>query len=85
MLLAYAAGSERALRALAPCCCSTVELEDELAALLEQEKPLDLAAREAIVMGLFRRGRVSISKGCELPGLERIAFIRRANEPNVPV
>lgn len=63
----------------------TVELEDELAALLEQEKPLDQAARETIVMGLFRRGRVSVGKGCELLGLERMAFIRRANEHNVPV
>lgn len=42
----------------------TVELEDELAALLEQEKPLDQAARETIVMGLFRRvgGRAGIHR-----------------------
>ena len=62
----------------------TVELEDEVAALLEQEKPLDEAARETIVMGLFRRGRVSIGKACELLSLDRAAFARRAAELDIP-
>jgi predicted HTH domain antitoxin len=62
----------------------TVELEDELAALLEQEKPLDQAARETIVMGLFRRGRVSIGKACALLSLDRVAFARRAAELDIP-
>ncbi len=62
----------------------TVELDDELAALLEQEKPLDQAARETIVMGLFRRGRVSIGKACELLALDRVAFARRAAELDIP-
>jgi len=63
----------------------TVTLDNELAALLEGEKPLDEATREALVMGLFRRGKVSSGKACELLRLDRIAFIRRANEHNVPV
>jgi predicted HTH domain antitoxin len=62
----------------------TVELEDELAALLEQEKPLDQAAREAIVVGLFRRDRLSIGKACELLSLDRVAFARRAAELDIP-
>ena len=62
----------------------TVELEDELAALLEQEKPLDQAAREAIVMGLFRRGRLSIGRACGLLSLDRAAFARRADELDIP-
>lgn len=62
----------------------TVELEDEIAALLEQEKPLDQAARETIVMDLFRRGRVSIGKACELLSLDRVAFARRAAERDIP-
>jgi predicted HTH domain antitoxin len=63
----------------------TVVLDDELAALLEQEMPLDQAARETIVMDLFRRGKISTGKACELLGLERMVFVRRACELGVPV
>ena len=63
----------------------TVVVDDELAALLEQEQPLDQAARETIVMGLFQRGKISSGKACELLGLERMDFMRRANELAVPV
>jgi predicted HTH domain antitoxin len=63
----------------------TVVVDDELAALLEREQPLDQAAREALVMDLFRRGKVSTGKACELLGLERMAFVRRAAELGVPV
>ena len=62
----------------------TVELDDELAALLEREKPLDQAARETIVMDLFRRHKVSIGKACELLSLDRVAFARRASELDIP-
>jgi predicted HTH domain antitoxin len=63
----------------------TVTLDEDLAALIEGEKPLDEAAREALVMDLFRRGKISTGKACELLGLDRMDFIRRANEHNVPV
>jgi predicted HTH domain antitoxin len=63
----------------------TVVLDDELAALLEGEKPLDQAAREALVMDLFRREKISTGKACSLLGLERMAFVRRAAELGVPV
>jgi predicted HTH domain antitoxin len=61
----------------------TVVVDDELAALLEREQPLDQAAREALVMDLFRRGRVSTGKACELLGLDRVSFARRAAELDV--
>ncbi len=56
----------RATAGVAPCPgarrCRTVELEDDLAALLESEQPLERAARETIVMDLFRRGTVSLGR-----------------------
>jgi len=63
----------------------TVELDDELASLLEQEKPLEQAARESIVMDLYRRTKISIGKACELLALERMDFVRRAGELGIPV
>lgn len=62
----------------------TVVLDDELAALLEQEKPLDQAAREALVLELFRRGKLSTGKACALLGLSRVDFARRAAELGIP-
>lgn len=63
----------------------TVALSDELAAILEREKPLDEATREALVMDLFRRRKVSIGKACEILDLDRAGFMRRADELGVPV
>lgn len=60
-------------------------LDDDMAALLEREKPLDQAAFEALVMDLFRRRKISTGKACELLGLDRLAFVRRADELGVPV
>ena len=63
----------------------TVSLDEDLAALIEGEKPLDEAAREALVIDLFRRRKIWTGKACELLRLDRMDFIRRANEHNVPV
>lgn len=63
----------------------TVTLNDELAALLERDKPLDEAMREAAVMDLFRCGKVSTGKARELLGLDLEAFLQRARDHNVPV
>ena len=41
----------------------TVSLDEDLAALIEGEKPLDEAAREALVIDLFRRRKISTGKG----------------------
>ena len=62
----------------------TVMLDDELAALLEQEQPLDQARREALVMELFRRGKLSTGRACKLLSLDRVAFARRASELGIP-
>ena len=62
----------------------TLELDDELAALLEQEKPLGQATRETLVMDLFRRGKVSTGKAMELLLLDRVSFARRAAELGIP-
>jgi predicted HTH domain antitoxin len=62
----------------------TVELDDDVAALLEAEQPLERAARETIVMDLFRRGKLSTGRACELLRLDRAAFARRASELGIP-
>jgi hypothetical protein len=36
-------------------------------------------------MDLFRRRKVSTGKACELLGVDRLDFLRRANEHDVPV
>ena len=63
----------------------TVVVDDELAALVERDQTLDQATREALVMSLFQRGKISSGKACELLGLDRMAFTRRAGDLGVPV
>lgn len=63
----------------------TVAVDDELAALVERDQTLDQATREALVMSLLQRGKTSSGKACELLGLDRMAFMRRAGELGVPV
>ena len=48
------------------------------------DDPVHAAAREALVMELFRRGRLSIGKSCELLGLTREAFAKRTAELGIP-
>jgi hypothetical protein len=63
----------------------TVTLDEDLAALVEGEKSLAEATREALVMDLFRRRKISTGKACELLRLDRLDFLRCANEHDVPV
>jgi len=63
----------------------TVVLDDELAQILERDKPLEQAARESLVMDLFRREKISAGKACALLGLERLKFVQRAAELAIPV
>lgn len=63
----------------------TVVVDDELATLVEQEQTLDQATREALVMDLFRRRKISTGKACELLRLDRMDFVRRAGELGAPV
>ena len=62
----------------------SVELGDDVAALLESEQPLAWGERETIVMDLFRRGKISTGRACELLGLEWAALVRRAAELGIP-
>ena len=63
----------------------TVELEDELAVLLEQtQQPLERATREAVVLELYRRGTVSSGKAGELLGMQRFDFVHYADKLGIP-
>ena len=63
----------------------TLTLDGDLAAILAAEhESIQVAAREALVLELFRRGRLSIGKACELLRLTREAFARRADELGIP-
>jgi predicted HTH domain antitoxin len=63
----------------------TLTLDDELAAILRSENgSLEAAAREALVVELFRRGRLSIGKACEFLGVTREAFARRVADLGIP-
>ena len=59
----------------------TLELEDDLTALLAQmNQPLTKAARELMVMELYRRGRLSSGKAAEYLALSRHQFIAYASK-----
>jgi predicted HTH domain antitoxin len=58
----------------------TKPLDEHLAALVERERPLDEATREALVLELFRRGRVSTERAGEFLEIDGDAFVRLAAE-----
>ena len=63
----------------------TVTVDDELAAILQAENgSLEAAAREALVVELFRRGRVSIGKAGELLNVSRETFAKRVADLGIP-
>ncbi len=60
-------------------------VDDELAMILRTEDgSLETAAREALVVELFRRGRVSIGKACELLNVDRETFAKRVADLGIP-
>jgi predicted HTH domain antitoxin len=62
-----------------------VDLGEELAAVLrELDGPLERAARELIVLELYRRGTISSGKAAELLGMPRLAFIQHASRLGIP-
>jgi predicted HTH domain antitoxin len=62
-----------------------VELDADVVALLEEiNRPAKQAARELIVLELYREGVVSSGKAAELMALPRDAFIRRAGALGIP-
>ncbi|MBN2369915.1 MAG: UPF0175 family protein [Vicinamibacteria bacterium] len=63
----------------------SIELEESLAALLHQtNRSAQDAAREMIVMELYRRGVISSGKAAELLGVSRVDFIQRASHLGIP-
>ncbi len=62
-----------------------MEIEDSLAAVLHQtNQPLDKAAREMIVLELYRRGSLSSGRAAELLGMPRMDFIHYASHLGIP-
>jgi len=47
-------------------------------------QPVEQAAREMIVLELYRRSLISSGKAAELLGVPRVQFIQRASELGIP-
>ena len=62
-----------------------IELDQDLVALLQElHRPVKDAARELIVLELYREGELSSGKGAQLLGLSRGDFIRYASARGIP-
>ena len=62
-----------------------VELDQDLVGVLEElRRPVKEAARELIVLELYRQGELSSGKAAQLLGLEREDFIRQASAKGIP-
>lgn len=63
----------------------TIDLEEGLATLLHQtNQTVQNAAREMIVLELYRRGAISSGKAGELLTMPRLDFIRYASRLGIP-
>jgi predicted HTH domain antitoxin len=64
---------------------ASVELEDDVVALLHGlNQPVQRAARELIVLELYRRGTISSGKAAELLSMSRVTFIQYAGRLGIP-
>ena len=62
-----------------------VELDQDLVALLEElQRPAKEAARELIVLELYRQGDVSSGRAAQLLRMDREEFIRYASKQGIP-
>ncbi len=62
-----------------------IEIDEALAALLHQtNQPVQAAAREMIVLELYRRGAISSGKAADLLSISRSAFIQHASSLGIP-
>jgi len=62
-----------------------IDVREDLAALLDQtNQPLEKAAREMIVLELYRRGTLSSGKAAEMLEMPRLDFIRHASKLGIP-
>ena len=58
----------------------SLDLEDDIAALLHAtNQPVQQAAREFIILELYRRGAISSGKAAELLHMSRWEFVRYAS------
>ncbi|MFN8590037.1 MAG: UPF0175 family protein [Thermomicrobiales bacterium] len=62
-----------------------IDLHDDLVALLRGQDPsVEDAARELMVMELYRRGALSRGKAAELLDMNLAAFLQRADALGIP-
>ena len=62
-----------------------LELDEDLVTLLKElDQPVELAAREFIVLELYRRKTITSGKAATLLGMERFDFIRYPSELGIP-
>jgi predicted HTH domain antitoxin len=63
----------------------SIALEEDVVALLRQSnQPVEHAARELIVLELYRRGTISSGKAAQLLGMSRVEFIQHASRLGIP-
>ena len=63
----------------------SIDLEEDVVALLRQSnQPVERAARELIVVELYRRGAISSDKAAQLLSISRVEFIQYASRLGVP-
>jgi predicted HTH domain antitoxin len=63
----------------------TIELDEELArALALVDQPVEQAARELMVLELYRRGAISSGKAAHLLGMPRLEFIQYSGRLGIP-
>jgi predicted HTH domain antitoxin len=63
----------------------SIALEEDVVALLRQSnQPVEHAARELIVLELYRSGTISSGKAAQLLGMSRVEFIQHASRLGIP-
>lgn len=62
-----------------------IDVDEDIAALLHRtNQPLEKAAREMIVLELYRRGSLSSGRAAELLEMPRLDFIGHASKLGIP-
>jgi predicted HTH domain antitoxin len=63
----------------------SIDLEEDLVVLLRQSnQPVERAARELIVLELYRLGAISSDKAAQLLGMSCVEFIQYASRLGIP-
>jgi predicted HTH domain antitoxin len=63
----------------------SIDLGEDVVALLRQSnQPVERAARELIVLELYRRGAISSGKAVQLLSMSRVEFIQHASRLGIP-